>query len=361
MTTSNGEWSDKYNPFNSIKAVAHVQYWQSIKQGIIPPPFFLSIDPSGICNYSCPFCNASHTLQSNPAQLSIDDINDIMDLLKFWRTRAVCVGGGGEPLTNPHTGYLIDLLTHNGIDIGVVTNGSAIDRFMDPLSLCKWVGVSMNAGTADTHAKAMGCKPEDFDKVLKNIRSLVSYRKKHKTNVEVTYKYLIHPLNYKEIYEAARIAKEIGCDLIHIRPGDDPWFNKGANEFALTPAQISESRALIDSARTKLEDSSFKVYGVSHKFDADWRPKKSFKNCYATLVQCLISSSAQIELCCDRRGYQGLILCSVRDARDKWGGDKHKKMVEEIDVNQCPRCTYTHVNEIFENVVLDDRMLYDFI
>lgn len=355
------EWTDKYNPFNSLKALAHVKTWESVKDGIIPPPFFLSIDPSGICDLDCTYCNAAYTMQYSPNQLSIMDIDDIISLLKDWKVRAVCVGGGGEPLTNPHTGYLLDLLAHIGVKVGVVTNGTMIDRFLDPLSLSTWVGISVNSASAETHEKLFRSGNKTFEKILKNIGSLVLYKSRHNPSLEVTYKFLLHPNNFSEVVEAAKIAKDLGCNLIHIRPGDDPWFRLGTGEFSITNTDRQKCIELIEEARSKYEDADFKVYGVVHKFTERWQPKRSFSVCSATMVQCLISSSGEIELCCDRRGDPALTLCKVSNAREVWGSLKHIEMVKAIQVDQCPRCTYTHVNEIFENVVFKDRMLYDFI
>jgi len=355
------EWIDKYNPFNSLKALSHVEYWRQIKNGVIPPPRFISIDPSGVCNFKCPHCNAWESLKSTKAdRLSIEDIDKIIEMLADWKTRAVCIGGGGESLTNQYTGYLIDLLVHKKIRIGVVTNGSLIQNFIPHLQLCEWLGVSMDAATPETYSKMKGMPGETFNAVIENIARLTSSRIGHR-KPEVTYKFLIHPSNCHEIYEAARIAKDAGCDLIHLRPGAAPWFNIDYKGFHFSESMVDEGKRQIESARADFEDESFKVYGVMHKFTMDWIAKKSFQKCYAGYVTCFVSSNGTIGLCCDRRGDSGIELCHINDYKEFWGSERHKKIVEAIEVSRCPRCTYCHVNEIFENVVLDDRMMCDFI
>jgi len=112
------------------------------------------------------------------------------------------------------------------------------------------------------------------------------------------------------------------------------------------------------------EDNNFKVYGVIHKFSDTWSPKKSFKKCYGNYyTTCYISSSAKIGLCCDLRGNPDMELCSIYDYNNVdlgWGSAKHKAIVDRINIEQCPRCTLTHINEIFENVILQDKMMCDF-
>jgi len=39
----------------------------------------------------------------------------IVELLKFWNVKAVCIGGGGEALLNPVTYDLIEQLVSNNI------------------------------------------------------------------------------------------------------------------------------------------------------------------------------------------------------------------------------------------------------
>ena len=38
---------------------------------------------------------------------------------------------------------------------------------------------------------------------------------------------------------------------------------------------------------------------------------------------------------------------------------KHKFIQQNIDIKFCPRCTYSNVNEIFENVIIEDKMMYN--
>ncbi|NIR18008.1 MAG: hypothetical protein GWN86_30545, partial [Desulfobacterales bacterium] len=76
----------------------------------------------------------------------------------------------------------------------------------------------------------------EFERVLDNIKKLT------RQGTEISYKFLLHPDNYGETYEAARIAKERGCDLIHIRPGAEPWFSDKGESFAFTPEMVERAK-----------------------------------------------------------------------------------------------------------------------
>jgi MoaA/NifB/PqqE/SkfB family radical SAM enzyme len=348
------EWNGKYNAFNSLKALVHVEHWKPVKEGLIPFPRFVSIDPNGSCNFNCTFCNSKEAMKKK--SLSIKDVDHVIEMLIWWGTKAVCVGGGGESLLNENTKYLLKRLHEEEIGVGLVTNGSTIEKYLKELSYCKWVGISVDAGTPEVFSKMKGVSGKLFEKVIKNIKLLSDYA----PDLEVTYKFLISPDNYKDIVKATGLAKENGCRLIHIRPGAEPWFEMEGKLFTFTEEQVNEAKALIEEARATYEDKTFKVFGVMHKFSDKWEVKHDFKNCYSGFTTCLISSDARIGMCCDRRNDPDMYLGSIYDFKKLWGSKEHIKMLKDVDVTKCPRCTMGHVNEIFENVVLNDKMLYNF-
>jgi len=355
------EWTNKYNAFNGLKCLVHVKYWDSIKDGIIPYPIFISIDPINLCNFDCRFCNAKMSISKgkNKHALTIEMIDKIVNILEKWKTKAVCIAGGGEPLLNPNTSYLIKKLHSKNIKIGLITNGYRLDQFVYDLKYCEWVGISIDAAKNTTYSKIKNVPLSTFQKIIDNIKTVSAHKICSCDAPEITYKFLIHPLNYREIFDASYLAKQIGCNTIHIRPGGDPWFTK-KGEFNFTKKQIETAKNLIEKSR-KLEDESFKVYGIMHKFTNTWEPRKSFVNCYAIYTTMYIAPNGKVGLCCDRRGDPILELSDIDSIDTDWGGPKHLELLNKIDVNKCPRCTYTPVNEIFENVILKDKMLYDFI
>jgi MoaA/NifB/PqqE/SkfB family radical SAM enzyme len=349
------EWSNKYNSFNSSKVLVHKDYWKPITEGNIPPPLFLSIDPNGSCDFGCTFCNAKESIKENKSdKLSIEDIGIIKDVLLSWNTRAVCVAGGGEPLLNENTEHLISSLTSNNIKVGLITNGHRLDKFIETVQKCEWVGISVDAGTPKTFAKIKGVSEKAFLKVLDNMQYVSQF-------CDLTYKYLVHPDNCHEIYEAVSLAKSVGCSVFHSRPGGDAWFNLDKGEFQFDEKSIETYSAQLELARRDFEDENFKVFGIVHKFTDGWNIKHSFNKCHATFTNCYISPKGMVGLCCDRRGDSSLELCHISEAKEMWGSDKHKELVNNIRLNQCPRCTYTHVNEMFENVILRDNWLANFI
>lgn len=391
------EWSasKRWNPFNSYKLLSHVQRWREIKRGKpIPPPVLITVDPTNACNFNCEWCNAAYVRTHRKGSLSEATLIQIADFLPHWGegnnvwkpgVEAICVAGGGEPLLNPATGAFIDRVIANGIEVGVVTNGSLIYPVMDSLSQCTWVGISMDAGTSQTLNKLKRLKPElnTFDSIIENIATLVDYAKRHNHRLGykhpaygVSYKYLLYKDNISEIYQAAKLAKEIGCKNIHFRPAGTTWDNVGnpTNSIHFSAEEIQMFNEQIAKA-LELDDETFNVYGITHKFDSQFDVANHFQKCYAIFMTAVImppsyensdKEAFTLGLCCDRRGDNSLELGSnltnVNDINRLWGSAEHWKIHDRIKIrNECPRCTYQPHNEIYEQVILNDSMTYKFI
>ena len=349
------EWTTKYNSFNSLKALVHVKYWEQVKQGIIPPPIFVSIDPCGACNLHCPHCNAENALSKSNNIMSNDLIDKIVKTLNVWGTKAICIAGGGEPLLSRGTDYLINKLSDYNKSVAVITNGTIV-RDLETLLRCEYIGVSVDAATNQTWQKMKGNGKDtlDLNQVFNNIRKLSG------KGTEITYKYLLLPGNHHEVYEACRIAKDLGCDQLHMRPGGVPWFGGKKDDYSFTPLQQQYVSSQIELARADFECDTFKIYGILHKFSDSWEVKNTFDKCWACYTTGYFSSDGRFGLCCDRRGDEHIMLCNIDDCIQAWGNDKHKQIHNSISINECPRCTYSVINEIFEHVILKDTTLYNF-
>lgn len=389
------EWSNsrRWNPFNSYKVLAHVNRWGHIKRGRpMPSPVLITVDPTNICNFDCIWCNAEYIREQRKGYLSQKALEDIANFLPKWGedcreiepgVKAVCIAGGGEPFLNPNTAGFIDRLRHNNIEVGVVTNGSRIEASIDALSQCTWVGVSVDAATEETFVKLKGTSPEKkvFGSVIDSISSLVDYSKRHNALLGykhpaygVSYKYLLHTDNIGEMFQAAKLAKEIGCKNIHFRPASTSWDKIGTeHEISFSKDDVEKFQEQIELS-LELTDENFGVYGVTHKFNDQFERCNNFNVCYAIFMTAVIMPPTEegskdsfiMGLCCDRRGDPSLELLTncddVNQIKRLWGSKEHWRIHDKINVERdCPRCTYQPHNEVYEQVILNDSMTYKFI
>lgn len=362
-------WSTPYTAFNSMKYLMYKDYIESILKGDFKPPYMVDLDPSNICNYDdCIWCNSKTYRHEHPMMLSIEHMVKLADFLGEWGVRSACVSGGGEPMTNPGFSKLLYQLHKNNIKNGVITNGSLLDydKAMAIADTSSWCGFSVDAASSKTFAMVHGVKTELFDTVIDNLKMLIELKKKYNSKIEITYKFLFHPGNAHEIYDAALFAKELGCNTFHLRPVCwDNLYNQSYRE------PITYSRDLINSINEqielaqKLETNNYKFFGIRHKFNPDFTRKVSFKRCLATPMMTTFGADGNVHLCFDLRGKPDWILCShypnPSEILKVWGGEKHKRIIESIDPWECPRCTFGTLNEIIEQVFIEDKMFKDFL
>jgi len=348
------QWESRFNSFNSMKALVHVNYWKQINEAEkIPTPIQVSVDPCGVCNLKCGHCNGAEILRKDHTIMNEEMVSSVVGLLSKWGTKAACIGGGGESLINKNTYKLINELKGAGISPAVITNGTMLGDCLESILKLTYLGVSVDSATNETWQKVKGTDRYSLDDILKNMEFVCG------KGVEVTYKYLLLPTNYKEVYDACRIAKNIGCDQFHLRPAAPPWFENERSYDYTEQMRVSVGEQL-DRAREDFECGSFRIFAVMTNFSNEWKKRIAFKKCWAIFTTCFISPNGNIGLCCDRRGDDSIVIGNVSDGEGVWGSEKHRKIQDEIKIDKCPRCTYANVNEIFENVILKDKMLYNF-
>ena len=368
------EWTSEYNPFNSAKLFAQVPKWQKIRRGEnLPAPTLVTIDPMNACNYNCTWCNAEYVLGKNTGKIDNSALNDIADYLPKWGVDATCIAGGGEPSIHPYLGKLVERLANNNVKSGIVTNGLHIGRHIDYLDSCMWIGVSVDCASQKTLEKLKNAKSGDFNKTISGIEKLANLGGtlgEPGQGHGVSYKYLLHPGNVHEVYDAAKIAKDIGCRNLHIRPFGVAWDKLGkkpGTHFAYE--DIEEFKEQITKAR-ELEDGTFRVFGITHKFDGNFKKSNEFNTCHALFMTGVFmpptdnNSKFSFGMCCDRRGDDILTLdnlVSTSQISNFWGSEDHWNIFDKIDPDNCPRCTYQPHNQIFEEVVEKDNMTLDFI
>lgn len=343
------EWADKFNPFNSWKMMAHYDRWKPLVERNALTPVQVSIDPINACNIKCPHCNAYRVTGLGikiPERLN----KPLAEFLFKWGVKAICVGGGGEPLLNAS---IVSSLTDVGLEVGVVTNGTQIDCWHSTLCQCHWVGVSVDAASAMVYEAIKGA--DVFGRVKANIARLANQMDRSSPARGVFYKYLILPGNEHEILAAARTAKELGCRGFHARPAGYPGID---HMIASQQCEVAH----------KLSDDSFGVYTVMHKCGKDMDKCNAFKKCWGSMVTCILTphkDGFNIDLCCDRRGDKRVRLAEgltePEQILDYWNSDVHWAIHDEVNPQDCPRCTCGPHAQMVENAILVDHMGYNFI
>lgn len=369
------EWEDRFNPFNSMKILRHWDRLVACAKEDYMIPLTVNVDPTNHCNFDCCFCNSDFIVKNSQETMTREHLMKLADFLGVWGSdrpeghpKSCYISGGGEPLLNPYTPDFIERLAQNGIQSAVITNGTFINysKAIVMLKHCRWVGISVDAACNKTYnlMKGLPDKSTVFDMVIEKIKDLVKAREVLKSDCDIGFKFLLHPHNYKEVYAAAEMARDLGVNDFHLRPVRYVNFDK----IDASMINFKENLDFIDEQFEKvqtLNTDSFHVYGIRHKFNPDLSIKKSFKKCRAIPLEPTFSSDGRVHVCFDQRGNESLVLCNhypdVAEITKVWNSDRHKELVRNIVVDNCPACTFSSYNETIEKAVMQDNMCINFV
>lgn len=360
------EWTDPFNSFNSMKGLLYRQWMEAILAGDFLPPVEASIDPAFSCNLDCVWCNSQYICKDEKLRAQIMTREHLINLCRFladWGVKGVCFAGGGEPFIHPNLAEVTQMLGDRGVDTAFLTNGTLIrERDIEAMvKYSRWIGISIDSGNRDNYAKLKNVKPELFDRAVENLEKIVKARNRAGTKLEISFKFLIHPGNAECIHQAAELAKKIGVDYIHIRPAAGENVLGGLDFHYDFPLE-----SINDQLREafKMEDDKFKVFGIRHKFSGSLNLKRNFTRCLAPPLLINCGADGNCYLCVDHRGKAPFAIGKHYPRPENiltfWGSEEHKRMMQGVDLCQCPRCTFGIYNEIMEKAVMEDRMCRNF-
>lgn len=351
------------------KELFHTQRLKAIVSGEYLPPPVVEIDPSNACNQECVWCISKEYRDGSKKEIiKKDALFALLRELQSWQVKyndvaytensdnleneiivkvdAISWIGGGEPLVSKNVAEAITLSNELGFQNAVVTNGVFLDRIGSLANIISWVGVDVDAGNAETYHKVHGTKDSnEFNVVLKNMRDFVQ------KGGTVDFKFLIDRENVNEIGEAVKLAKDIGCRMFFARPA---WYKDKNRQVDITDLAVLSGRFQELSEKYDLP--------VNYQFvkaQAEVAGRQ-YSKCRATPLVPVFGADGNIHICCDRREDKSLVLCSWMhdDWRSIWSSQKHRKIIDEINLEECPRCRYdvynttlaimanTNVNEI---------------
>ena len=103
-------------------------------------PIHLQLNPTNKCNFNCSFCSCS--ARDKMQELPLPEIMKFMDMFLTLGGKSVTITGGGEPSMHQDFSQMIMGIARRGIDIGLVTNGTLMNRIDEVLDYVTWVRIS---------------------------------------------------------------------------------------------------------------------------------------------------------------------------------------------------------------------------
>lgn len=303
-------------------------------------PLVVELDTTEVCDLACPGC-VSEDLVAQKRRFTNDRLLSLGVELKEAGVKAVILIGGGEPLMHPVIGKFMQYLGENDVHLGITTNGTLIDRYMDIIApFSSWTRISMDAATEETYKRLRPSRNGDskFHHVVNNMRNLAKIKKG-----KLGFSFLIRTeadgfgiqSNIHEIYDSAVLARDIGCDYFEVKPS---YAYSGGINHALVVhniEQMNEARKEVDRLGSLVTDS-FKIMKAINLEDSLNGVKsvqaKDYIRCPVSELRTLICPSG-VFICPYWRAKENFRIGDVNHMSfgDMWNGKRRKDVMQFAD------------------------------
>jgi MoaA/NifB/PqqE/SkfB family radical SAM enzyme len=328
-------------------------------------PLVVELDATEACDLACPGC-VSEDIIANKGRFSNERLLSLGVELKAAGVKALILIGGGEPLMHPVIGEFMRYLGENDIHLGITTNGTFIDKYLDIIAeFSSWTRISMDAATEETFNRLRPPRHGEykFNHVVNNMRKLAKIKKG-----KMGFSFLIRTeadgfgikSNINEIFDAALLARDIGCDYFEVKPS---YSYAGGIDHALvvhSEKRMQEARKEINRLDALVSDS-FKIMKAINLEDSLNGVKsvqaKDYKRCPVSELRTLICPSG-VFICPYWRGKEKFRIGDVNNMSfgEMWNGKRRKEVMQFA--NPSEKCTF-HCLRHESNIEII-RMIKDF-
>lgn len=325
-------------PSHRYRVYYHRNYILDVVAGKIPKsPVSVEIHPSNICNSNCSFCAYK---ECNEGELlpSIEFCRITQQIINFKTVQSVVFSGGGEPTINKFLPNSIDMLTRNGIDVGLMTNGVHIgDRLLSSLKACSWVRISLNGYDDESYCRITNLPPNSFQNTCNNIKKIINL-KEFNPNLIVGISCVIDS-NYKSCNDLEtffNVAKSLNVDYVMYRPYEGVAFGDtqiSKNAFEAVGSEL-EKMGQFTKIHTNIKTFIREKYKLKNGVRITECPL-----CDNGLIL-VISANGTIHPCIESVKYSN---CQ----RGKLSMADYLSTIQ-IDYSTCGMCRYDHMNREIE-------------
>lgn len=351
---------EEYSPY---KAVHHQDRLDQMRQGQQPNPLHVQIVVTNRCNHNCELC-AYRSKSYNSSQLfdihdeiPYEKVLEILDSCAAIDVKALQFTGGGEPLMHPRIDDIFGHVLESGMDFCLVSNGTLMtDRMKEMLSLAAWVRISMEAATPETYSRYRKAPKEHFDVACRNIGDLA----KKKEGMTLGVGFVINRANYHEIYQAAKMAKDLGADNFRISAAFQS--DRLGHFIGFFDEAKGESARAVD----ELSDKDFTVFNMFNDRIGDmFIGRQGYGYCPIKELQTYIGANQGVYVCCmwgyNRQGFIG----SLKQAtfHHLWKSKEKREWFRSHNpIRDCPvPCMYQGKNEFMNYCLKNSPRHVNFI
>lgn len=363
------KWRDAYSQGQSIEEI--------LEQTPNHAPLSINLDVTTACNYRCDHCVDMDILNTG-IRYDHEQLKNSLTTLIDRGLRSVIIIGGGEPTAYPGFADIVKHLKAHEVKIGVVTNGSRMDKIAevaDVLGQGDWVRLSLDSGSNETF-RAMH-KPVSKKVTLEWICSQIPEIKKINSDFQIGYSFIVVWRdceanetkiidNTDEVILAAELARQYEFDYISYKPFLTRAEENNAEVVNLTQEEHSITNILnkIRSSINQTKQLENEKFSVIESTNLRVLENGSYKDYIDQPSTCHMQYFRQV------LSPLGVFNCPVyRHVPQALLGGKHEyenqllfketqkntlRLIEAFDAsNECRNvtCLYNHANWLIEDLI----------
>jgi MoaA/NifB/PqqE/SkfB family radical SAM enzyme len=288
--------------------------------------------------------------------LSLEKIIETFDCMNDMGIHSLQLTGGGEPLFHPSAFQILKGAFEKKLEVALVSNGQLLTEAMcDLLGDAAWVRISMDAASPVLYSFIRNISKSSYYKVFNNIKNLVQYRR---TSI-IGIGFVVERENFKEIYEAARIYKDLGVDNFRISAAFTPMGYEYFKDFQ------DEARDLSKKAES-LSDSNFTVFNLfNDRVKDNFEGIQNYSVCPIKDLLTYIGADYNVYTCCTHAyNHMGLIgSIKEKSFKEVWESPEKRELFSKHNpsvlcqhpcmykskndfINYCTKQNPRHINYI---------------
>lgn len=302
-----------------------------LQRGYIPC-YHIQLNPTNKCNFKCDFCSCGKV--DRAVQFEWEELKGVMMEALRCGMKAITITGGGEPLMYPQINELFHLLGKHGVSIGMVTNGTLLNRLDDESRRnLSWLRIS----ASDNLESQLEHIRRTLDSWFAGIERFIEGGMKGQTDYstgenirDIAFSYVVgtHPKSLL-ILKLIHFANEHDFSNVRLVPD--------LNRLDQVPL-MSDLR---NSFKGTVDDEI-----VNYQDRAEYKPGD--KECWISLLKAFISADGYVYPCCGVQYAKGETLDFDETMRMGKAVDIDKiiQAQKPFDGTDCLKCYYHHYNQL---------------
>lgn len=216
-------------------------------------PFSIELSPTLKCNLNCLFCWRYGKKINYGNELTLEEYRRILKEAHQLKVKEIRIIGGGEPMLKKDTFEVMKEVKKYGMFGYICTNGSLFSEdVIKTLVEIGWDHVKISLHGPNKKIQNLLAQGKSFEKVVKNIKSFVKWKKKLKTQKpKIEIGLVLNSLNFREIVPMVKMAKKLNVQAFFIEP--ITVYTEKGGELKLKKEEAEEFKEIAKKAYSLVE------------------------------------------------------------------------------------------------------------